>query len=430
MQKLDRYFRVSSKLTDTFPRIGALALDNTVPFLLGNSMVVRAKLEKNIRLLRKIGKFDSILIIADLNIGDGINLQACADAIRNFFPSAVVDYVCNRQSANFIYGNRKISTVFPVFSGKKPPPQKEIDLIAKIITYGQYDLIISFPPLLDVQFFHAFDEKVIDFTLLAALIIRGEKQPLGINQISYQTYMFIHLMFSQLYRPVESNGFSGVSIALSDKAVEVADRFLEEKDVSLQQPLVFYNPDASSCFTRIPTNKQVLLIQSLLRFPEIGKLFLGAGHSKTGIENDILNSLSISERERVVVVPTAVPIDVYAGIIDHCQLFVSGDTGPLHIAAARKIRVSNQMPLRNKTAVVSIFGATPARIYGYDSLKPGFFPSNQDAPAHIYIAESPCRNITCINKSQKTCKTVHCFKQLNMQRISKDIKSILKVMIK
>ena len=83
---------------------------------------------------------------------------------------------------------------------------------------------------------------------------------------------------------------------------------------------------------------------------------------------------------------------------------------------------SGKSKFRNKTFIVSIFGATPARVSGYDSKNPLFLPANQDVQSRTYVSESPCRNVTCVNKMFKTCKTVRCFEVLDVENIAVDIK--------
>ncbi|HTA76982.1 MAG TPA: hypothetical protein VK791_07490, partial [bacterium] len=72
------------------------------------------------------------------------------------------------------------------------------------------------------------------------------------------------------------------------------------------------------------------------------------------------------------------------------------------------------------------FGATPARMSGYDSENELFPASNQNAPSKTYVSESPCRNITCVNKMAKTCQTPRCFETLDVEKITRDILKYLK----
>jgi ADP-heptose:LPS heptosyltransferase len=187
--------------------------------------------------------------------------------------------------------------------------------------------------------------------------------------------------------------------------------------------LILYNPDAASRFSLIPLELQGSLIRQLAKLPF--SILLGAGHTAKSIEVELLNFLPPSERNKILIIPPSMPLDCYAALIDFSDVFITADTGPLHIGAARKFARSKNYKFRNKTAIFSIFGASSACIYGYDSNLPGFFPANQDAPSYVYIAESPCRNITCINKMAKTCKTVRCFHSLDIEQIVLDIRSYL-----
>jgi hypothetical protein len=96
------------------------------------------------------------------------------------------------------------------------------------------------------------------------------------------------------------------------------------------------------------------------------------------------------------------------------------------MAAARKVSKSGKFQFRNKTFVITIFGATPPRLSGYDSTDPLYFGANQDVISKTYVSESPCRNITCVNKMAKTCKKVRCYEFLKTDIISSDIQNYLR----
>ncbi|HEY5038491.1 MAG TPA: glycosyltransferase family 9 protein, partial [bacterium] len=188
-------------------------------------------------------------------------------------------------------------------------------------------------------------------------------------------------------------------------------------------PLLFLNPDTASPFTRIPFDDQVELLKRLAQMP--GHILLGTDFTTKTLEQRLLDKLSPEEKAKITYVPTSLSLDGYTALIDFADVFISGDTGPLHMAAARKVSKSGNHKFRNKTFVVSIFGATPARYAGYDSKNPLFMPANQDVQSRAYTSESPCRNVTCVNKMFKTCKTVRCFEVLDIENIVVDIKLYL-----
>jgi len=365
-------------------------------------------------------------VIGDLNIGDAINLQASIYALRDFFPKSEIDYVVSRKVASLLDGSPEISTLYPVFSGNAFPHENDFQLLSQISSSKSYDVIFNFCPFFQNEHFTNNKSKVVSFAYLASTLIRNESQPDMINHIILQAYHFIYSLFLVFTKPAAQRNFIGIDIALSDEAISLAQDFLRRHGLYESLATVFLNPDTSSKFTRIPLSLQIDMLKTLAGSPKVESILLGAGHSAQHIEWKILQGIPDKLREKITIVPASMPLDAYAALIDLIDVYITGDTGPLHIAAARKIKASDQTPLRNRTAIYSIFGATPARIYGYDSERSGFFPSNQGAPAHTYVADSPCRNITCINKSEKNCKTVRCFQELDVQRIVRDIESYLK----
>jgi hypothetical protein len=216
-------------------------------------------------------------------------------------------------------------------------------------------------------------------------------------------------------QPVRQDFFLGVRTTYSDEAIEYADRFIREAGLSFRSPVIMYNPDSSSKFNLMPFESQARLLGLLVTETTADTtILLGAGHTEAGIGERLADSIPPPLRSKVRILPRSMPLDVFSALIDFADVFVSGDTGPLHLAASRRYSRSGHYQFRNRTAVLSFFGATMPRMSGYDSFQPGYLAANQDAPSWCYQAGSPCRNITCLNKMFKTCKTVRCFEHVDV----------------
>ena len=424
--KYEAYFAAASVLTNHCPHLGAKFLNQAVPLILSNRFIIHKNMKKNLNILKNIRKFEKILVISDLNIGDAVNLQASILALRQYFPESQIDYVVNPVARNLIEGNTAISRVYSFFSGQAIPTDEDYRTLANLIEAEDYDVIFNFCPLFDDGIFSTKAERVIHYSLLASRLIKNEKSNGTINQIGYQVFSFIDMLLSQFSQPIKKHEYRGVQVTLASNVINEARAFLLENGL-LEKPIqVFYNPDTSSKFTRVPLLLQIKLLDNLLGLPAVKSVLLGAGQKISDIERVILASLPAWKKQKITVIPKTVPIDVYAALIDFADIFITGDTGPLHIAASRKASKSANYTFRNETSVISIFGATPSKIYGYDSSKEGYFPANQNAPSRTFVAESPCRNITCINKMAKTCKEVRCFDSLDIYEINGMVNSILK----
>lgn len=414
-------FAATSTVTELFPRTGARFLDALVHVMLGNRLLLDAHRRKNLRQLAGTKELRRVLVIGDLNIGDAVNLQSAIAALRDFFPEAEIDYCINRYARNLVEGNHEISRLWPVFTGTYFPDRNDLSRLEEIVARNPYDLIVNFCP--------SFDERrlpgvraAVGYPALAAQLIRDDSDPRAVNHIVSKSHRFVHDLLSASFAPRRVRPFTGVTVTLADSAVQRAREFLECNELP-DGPLLFFNPDASSEFTRIPFAYQLSLLREMAATGV--PVLVGAGHTARDIGKQLTGLLSPSLSARVVVVPSSLPLDSYAALIDFCTVFITADTGPLHIAAARKVARSSGHVFRNRTSVMSVFGATPPRIYGYDSHRPGYFPAHQDAPSFTYQAQSRCRNITCINKMAKACRRVQCFEHLDVERIAADIRQCL-----
>ncbi len=409
-----RFFQFTSLVTDVFPRRGARVLDTMMRNLLGNIAVFKTVEFQARKRLRKVRKYDRILVAADLNIGDAIIAQGTVAAVRRVFPQAKIDCVIKKSARDLIQGNPDISRLYPLYEGAPFPNESDLAGLAQVSGSDDYDLVLNLSPMVDDKTFTG--RNVVNYSLMAAELIRNEgRQGAVVNNVTYQSYNFVGQLFRESVPPGFGQDFQGANVYLSDEAIEAARDFLLSEGVSQDDPVVMFNPDASAKFTRMPFDFQLQLLRCLAEMR--CSVLLGAGHVEKFIEHELMYSLAPDHRKEITIVPASTSLDVYTALIDLADVFISGDTGPLHIAAARKFARRSGKSLRNRTAVISVFGGTPSHIYGYDSEAPGFFPANQDAPSKTFVAKSQCRNITCINKMAKTCKEVRCFRSLDPDEV-------------
>ncbi len=370
--------------------------------------------QSNRRTLKKMGRARRFLVIADSHIGDAVMLQSSLIALRDFFPDAEIDYAINKTVDPLIEGNPDATRIIPVFSNGLFPSPTDVAALRQIIRKGQYDLCLNFCPFLRRKGLIAPGQPFIDFLSHAPTILRNENDFVQINHFSYQAYQFVRELFLMAARPVRNDFFPGVRTTYSDDAVENARLFANEAGLLQSSTVIMYNPDSNSKFNLMPFENQAALLERLARESSVDTtILLGAGHTEAGIGERLLDCMSSPGRAKFRIIPRAMPLEVFSALIDFADVFITGDTGPLHLAAARRYSRSGRHQFRNRTAVLSFFGATMPRMSGYDSFQAGYLPSNQDAPSWCYQAGSPCRNITCLDKTFKTCSKVRCFEHVD-----------------
>jgi ADP-heptose:LPS heptosyltransferase len=421
-QTQKKIFHLTSEVTRLFPKAGARFLDSLILPIAGHPLLVNGIFKRNRKTLGR-APFRKILVIPDIHIGDAVMMQGAVQAFRDFFPDARIDYVVKKSVASLIEGNPAITNLYPYFTGAVFPTETDVQSVQKLVAENNYDLCFNCSPFFEDSRLFPRGQKILNFMTVAPQLLQNEKNKTGINHFLFQSYGFVKKLLEANFNIRAFETFEGVGVTLSDEAVEKAKLYLKEKCVPGHKPVIFLNPDTASPYTLIPLAHQAEILKKILGMDV--SVLLGTAFTHTGMEQRLLETLTMEERRKVFVVPSTLPIDAYAALIDEADIFISGDTGPLHIAAARKLSRSGLAEFRNKTFIISIFGATPARMSGYDSANPLFPPANQDAPSRTYVSESPCRNITCVNKMAKTCRDARCFEVLAVEEMAGDIQQRL-----
>jgi len=420
------FFDGASRLTRSFPSVGSHLLDLTVRPLVGNHVLALLFQNHNERVIRQIKSFRRFLVVPDIHIGDSVMTQAALTGLRDFFPDAEVDYVVNKAAYPLISGNPEASRVLPLFNSGTFPSRAELGAIRRLTADSGYDLCLNFCPYLRDRDVVSNGNAIINFMSSAPDIILNETHPGRINHFLYQHYRFTRNLFLLVARPARRKPFKGVRLTFSDAAVEAAREFVSAAKLPPGQPTIFINPDTGSPYTRMPFEKQAELLARLAGLEVV--ILLGEGHTDAGIGARLRQRVPLPLQSKIKIIPAELSLEAYSALIDFSDIFISGDTGPMHLAAVRRYSRTGRYPFRNRTAVLCTFGATPARMSGYDSFQPGYLPANQDAPSWSFVFESSCRNITCLNKMYKTCRVIRCFEEADVEGLFRRIASYLELL--
>jgi ADP-heptose:LPS heptosyltransferase len=409
-------FDAASRLTGRWPRAGACLLDLTIRPVAGSWLLAAKLARRNRRVMRSLTSLRSFLVVPDIHIGDAVMSQAALAAIRDFFPAARVDYLVNITAFPLVDGNPDATRVVPFFSAGSFPSAAALAALRKRIRDERYDLVLSFCPYINDKDIGVQGTGLVDIMSHAPNVVRNERKPAVINHFAWQTYHFTRDLLSLAARPVRPEAFPGLSVRIGDAAVEEARRFAEEAGLPAGRPVVMLNPDVASPFTRVPEEALAGLLALVSRLD--AAILVGAGHTVAGVGERLITTLPPALRSKARLIPSRLSLEAYTALLDLSDVFVTGDTGPLHLAAAKRSSRSGRHQFRNRTAVLSIFGGTPARMSGYDSGRPGYLPAEQAAPSWSYTAGSPCRNITCVNKTFKTCRAIRCFDWVDVEALA------------
>jgi len=394
-------------------RVSSPFLDWTLKNLSSSQRIhslLKAREDKH---FRRINGLKRILIIAGINIGDAIMAQSFISPLKKSHPEIEISYLYQRRGYPLIRANPCVDQHFPLIKSIGYPSKSDFKNLKKVIENYNFDLIFNFCPYFSSKDFKSAQTVVIYPTRLIANVINAYASNESRAQILFQMNRFANECIENISPGAQEwiedcSAFASNVIYVNEERMLRAKRIIERLNINPRSKKILFNPDTSCSYTRIPFEFQVELIKGILSVNNI-TLLLSCGFSLPNIEKELFKEISPSLTKKITVIPKDTPIDVFASLIDHSLMFITGDTAPLHIAAARRVTVDSDNYFRNSTAVVGIFGATSGKIYGYDSYSDAYLPSAQDAPSKIFEANPDCKNLTCIDKIFKACPEVRCF---------------------
>jgi ADP-heptose:LPS heptosyltransferase len=413
--------KIFTQLTRALPMFRSNSYERAVVRLAAGSVGATVA-ARSMAALKRVRRLRRVLLIADVNIGDAILLQPAIAAFRHRFPGCQVDYVFSYKMATLLGPDPEIHTSFPVLRGGSDSTPANLDQLRQILRNSSYDLVVSFCPFVTARQLGDTACPVITPLGFAIELLRAVKEA-EIAAMPYRVASWIDEMAASLpaVAPTRSAPFEfpGTRVFLSSTSIQRGQGLVHDLGVESDGSVIFVNPDTSNYSTHLGVEFHVELVQRLLGVDSIGAILLGRGYSYPGIEHQIMDALGRHHDQRLQPVPKELSLDDLAALIDRCAAYVGGDTGPLHIAAARKIDPTGATKPANRLAVIGVFKATEPRIYGYDSHRPDMIDSSQDAVA-VTVEERPrCKNLTCsMQRISSSCPAVECHDLVNPELVA------------
>ncbi len=374
------------------------------------------------RRLNKINKLENVLVIPDINIGDAIILQSFLSNLKKYSPTLKINYAYQSKSFPLIKANPEIENHYPIFKSTGFPSEEDLENLKNLIKSNDYDLIFNFCPYFSRNTFRSAKAPVIYPIRWMAGIIRAYSSPNQKAQITFRLNKFSASLLKKIDSGKElknrsERDLSKGQLFLTEQLYLKTKKVMDKLSIDPDKINILYNPDSSSRYTLVPHSIQVRLLKGILSINKLDNLLMNCGFTFKGIEKKLLAEIPSHLRKKITIIPSDTDIDIYTGLIDNVRILISGDTAPIHIAAAKKYILDSNNSFNNSTAIISIFGATSAKIYGYDSYLPDYAASAQSAPSKIFEGAPPCKNLTCINKIFKRCPKVRCFEGVDPDEI-------------
>ncbi|HUJ17245.1 MAG TPA: glycosyltransferase family 9 protein [Nitrospirota bacterium] len=310
-------------------------------------------------------EFSNILINKPGAIGDLVQLTPVVRALKERYPSARISLMVGSETTAGLFRNNPRVAETIVFERKgRHRSFRSLIRLWRSVRAKHYDLVVNFQR----------SNLKTWFLASAALPCRV----LVYHKSNSET---VHAVVNYL------DTLAPLGIEASDLDLELTpgpdDRAFAESvlgtRVNQQPPVVALNPGASHHVNRWPPERFAALADGLQQELSARVLIIGGG-------GDVPLAEEIVSRCAAKPLMLAGKIDLLqlAAILERCDVLVSGDTGPLHLATAVGTRV------------VALFGAA-------DPARTGPVGSGHIVLQPATVSCVPCRSRTCSNARHLEC---------------------------
>ena len=338
-------------------------------------------------------KFQKVLLINIFGIGDVLFTTPLIENLKNFNSQISLGYLCNRRTELVLKRNLKIDKVFVyerdefVAESRKSKILywKKVEDLVSIIRKERYDTVIDF--------------SLNGFMGLISWAA-GIKQRIGLNyknrniflthKIDLKGYEERHVVeyYLDLLRvldvPITSRE---LKLSLSDEDKAWTERFLKDKGLNCNLPLIGLVPGVGACWGKEAVYKRwapenyAKLADKLVEKFGAQIILMGALEEQT-----LCSQVAELMRQSAILAAGETNITQFASLAQRCRLNIVNDGGPLHIAVAAGAKT------------VSIFGPVDEKVYGPYSGE-GHFVVTKDLacrPCYRQFRRAGCDHISCL----------------------------------
>jgi heptosyltransferase II len=308
---------------------------------------------------------ENILIRMPNWLGDFVMATACLPEVRRHYPDARITVMCKAPFADLVAKDPNVDAVFPVTSSRDKT-------IIPRLREGRYDLGI----LLTNSFSSAWHlwrgrvkERIGYTSHFRSLLLTKKIPPPDDYATRHQVLSYLYLLSSY-----------GISISeapepylcITDKDKAAVAAFFSSRGLSSEKRVIGINPGAQygSAKCWLPERFTTLTQRLLSEDPECSIIYFGdkAGSSLVDTICGEVTSPRVFNMAGKTSLCELIPF------IEKCSVFLTNDSGPMHVAAALK------------TPLVALFGST-------SDIRTG--PYGGGTVIHKNVPCSPCYKRSC-----------------------------------
>jgi lipopolysaccharide heptosyltransferase I len=327
-----------------------------------------------------------ILLIRLSSIGDVLHCTPIAQTLREQFPDAKISWVVGEKSKDILLGNPYLDQIIvwqrekweaALRTGAWRSGYHDFRNLERYLKEDRYDIAIDMHGLLltGLIAWRSGAKTRIGFSNAregSPLFYTEKVKPLVGQQITRQ--------YLQLLKALDVRKVSNTMLMpIAEENLKFAEHIWEQHHIGADDIVVILNPSTSWVTKNWPPEHFTMLANLLISKHRAKIMLLGA-HGDIPLVNKIASGIT----DEIINLAGKTNLKDLAAVVKKSNLFIGGDTGPLHIAAAVG------------TPTISLFGPTNPRIYA------------PEGPGHIALTAP----VNCKGCHSRTCQDIVCMKQI------------------
>ncbi len=310
-------------------------------------------------------KVESILVVQLWGIGETILALPSIETLRKKYPKAKINALATSRNKDVFFENKNISQIFLL----KLNPVSILKFI--FVNMKKYDLVIDMEEYLNISAIISFfaGRRRIGYS-------HGPRAKLYTDKVKYNDRQHAVQTFLDLARSLDIShdivGLPTLNFSKNDKSI--VDRFLKNNGAKSSDFLVCVAPGAAeSAKARMwPYERYAELCDEVISRHNAKIIFVGS-LDENGLVESIQNKMEF--KGKAINSAGKATLNQLFYLISKSRLFIGNDSGPMHIAAAQKVKT------------LGLFGPNiPARFGPYGKGNIGLYKGDN-------CEFSPCINV-------------------------------------
>ena len=273
--------------------------------------------------IRPTEKFNKILVIRLWAVGEAVLTLPMIHALRKKYPKAEITVLCRKRVKDVFYRNKDVDSLLLFEPG---------NFLALLRNIRHFDVSVDTEPFFRLSALLGlfFAGRRVGFSHSIRSLLYTDRVEFDDRQHEVLTFLDLSKKLGAYYKPKEL-----ISLNYSEDDKKVVDKIIKENKISKTDVVIGITPGTaeSARFRMWPKERFAALADILVEKYNAKIIFVGAKSDENVIKDvqNLMKKHSISFAGKTTLRQTFC-------LIKRCTVFISNDTGPMHIAAAQGVK--------------------------------------------------------------------------------------------